>query len=426
MPIRRHHIVRLLDHISIPLSYKTFLPPIVFLLILGMVLPTLNVSAQQATAEVTPEATASPLGTITGKVTNGTANSTVPPDLVVTIVIDEGNASPQQFHTPINPDGSFHVDNVPIIADANYVAATLYHNHVFNSAFIKGSATPIDLPITIYEPTDDASVVSVKSTTIQVSNDGTALEFTQVINLHNSSDHIFTSSQDLGGGRYTSVSIPLPPGAQVVSTDDPTRYIIQQDKFTIVDTQPVFPGDDNQILVIYIIPYNGTPSLIEQPFNYPFNGDAKLLLWPETLGLTSTQFAALDKETANDREYQAYSATLALKPGEVIRYEISGSQAPTPSPMPFSGPPAANGTVIALVIIAVLAIAVVVILFALRSRQSAAPTSEQLIDALNRQIEALDRQHAAGELNHDLWHRQRAPLQARLDQLMGVDEGEES
>ncbi len=374
-----------------------------------------TVSAQSTTA------------TVTGHVTNGTAASTVPADLVITLVISPPNAQSQQLKADFHPDGSFIFNDVPIIADADYVAATIYRDRVFNSQFVKGAAgtSTFDLPITIYEPTEDPSVITVIGTIIQVSQGDSALEFRQVIRFRNTSDRIFTSSQDLGGGRFASVVIPLPPGAQVISFDNPNRYVVAQDKFTIIDSAPVFPGDDNQALIVYILPYDGSPALTEQVFNYPFDGQARLLLWPQTMGLKSGQLPPLDKETLGDREYQTYGAPLKLKPGDVLSYEISGGNGVAATPIPASSAPSgSNNAIFVLVLVIIAAVAGVAILLALRMRKTAAPTPEQLIDALTRQLENLDRQHASGELNHDIWHRQRAPLEARLNQLRGEDSDE--
>jgi len=47
------------------------------------------------------------------------------------------------------------------------------------------------------------------------------------------------------------------------------------------------------------------------------------------------------------------------------------------------------------------------------------PNPQALIDALVKQIAELDDDHKAGRLNHDVWHRQRAQLKARLAELLG-------
>lgn len=362
-----------------------------------------------------------PVGSVTGRVTNGTAASSVPSDLQVTLLVSEQGATVHSANTIVASEGSFVFDNVPIIADADYIAAVIHRDHIFSSPFVKGSAAPIDLPITIYEPTQDPSVLSIIGTVIQV-NPGAAdtLEFRQVVRFRNSSDRIYTTQQDVGGGHFASVVITLPPGAQVVSFDDPNRYIVAEEDFTVVDTVPIFPGDDNLSIVVYILPYDGKAAVIEQPFNYPFQGQGRLLISNQALAVKSDQLPELDKETLGETEYQAYGALLDLTPGGFIRYELSGGGASA-----ASSTSAASGDSVTMVLAVITALAIAIIggLLFMRTRRPAAPSTDQIIDGLIRQIEMLDRNHADGELNHDVWQRQRGALKARLDTLLGEGEG---
>jgi hypothetical protein len=63
-----------------------------------------------------------------------------------------------------------------------------------------------------------------------------------------------------------------------------------------------------------------------------------------------------------------------------------------------------------------------------RRARSAPPADVQvdknrLIDALTRQIAELDDSHDRGQINHDVYQRQRQQLKARLAELMGEDSG---
>jgi hypothetical protein len=253
-----------------------------------------------------------------------------------------------------------------------------------------------------------------------VSAQGSTLEVRQVIHFNNSSDRLYTTSTDLGDGRFGSVLISLPPGAQVVSLDNQTRYIESPADFSVLDTSPILPGNVHVVIIAYIIPYDNNAALIEQPMNYPFSGKAQLLVAPTTLSVKSDQLPPIDEQTIGDKQYKNYEAILQLKAGDVLRYEVSGAAANSSAANVAVSEGSSNAVLVILTALIVLGIIATVIAMVLRGRQNQAPRPEQLIDALTRQIALLDQKHAAGELPHDLWHQQRRPLQARLDELQGT------
>ena len=385
--------------------------------VIGQIPPTPDAAAA---AEATAEVTAAVHGTITGMVTNGTSASTVPSDLQVNLIISSGGNLVSRQQTNLS-DTSFTFTDVPIIAGADYVTAVIYRDRLFTSSFVSGDelVTTMDMPITIYELTEDPAVLSISGVVTQVSAIGDTLEVRQVFRFNNSGDRVFTTSNSLGDNVFASVIVSLPPGAQVVSFDDPNRYVVSDQNFSIVDTAPVFPGDDHLVVVVYILPYDGSPALIEQPVNYPMNGQVQLLVYPESLSVTSEQLPSLGPRTLGNNTYQAYGTTLSLASGDVIRYELSGAAAPAAEDVSVTTSSGdSNALPILLGIIGVAAILAGVLLY-LRGRKPAPANNAKLIDALMRQIAELDDAHAAGQLNHDLWHRQRDQLKAHLAELMG-------
>ncbi len=378
----------------------------------------------QENSSATPDViTSAPRGTVTGKVTNGTAASPAPTNISITLLINHENATVLHMDTQTAADGSFQFNDVPIVRGYDYVTAALYRDHIFNSAFLVGNAenTNLNLPINIYELTEDPTVLSISSSEAQISAQGGTLEVRQVIHFRNSSDRLYTTSKDLGNGRFGSVLISLPPGAQVVSLDNQTRYIVSPTDFTVLDTTPVLPGDVHVVIIAYIIPYDGTAALIEQVMNYPFAGSAKLLIAQTNLEVKSQQLPSTGNQMIADTQYKRYEGTLKLKAGEVIRYEVSGTSSTDISAAKITKIPASGNNTILFILTALIGLGVVatVLAIVLRQRQNRPIRADQLIDALTQQITLLDQKHAAGELSHDLWHQQRRPLQARLDELQG-------
>lgn len=381
-------------------------------------------TAAQETA--TPDVMAiAPRGIVTGKVSNGTAASPAPANVSVTLLINHENATLLKMNMQAAADGSFQFNDVPMVTGYDYVTAALYRDHIFNSVFAVGNAatTLFNLPITIYELTEDPSVLSISNSESQLNAQGNTLEVRQVIRFHNSSDRLYTTSKDLGDGRFGSVLISLPPGAQVVSLDNQRRYMVSARDFSVLDTNPVLPGDEHVVIIAYIIPYDGSTALIEQPMNYPFEGQARLLILQDTLQVNSQQFPTQGSQAIAESVYKRYDGTLKLKAGDVIRYEISGAAGVTNlSATTLTKVAAGSSNTIVFILTALIGIGVAATILALvlRQRQQNQPARpDQVIDALTRQIALLDEKHAAGELPHDLWHQQRRPLQARLEALRG-------
>ncbi len=343
--------------------------PLFLLFVLLLVLP-LAVSAQVSTpSEKTFNIR------IKGAVTNGTATGTVPADLRVSLVITrEGNTVAQL--AAVLTESEFLFKDVPVVAGDQMVAAAVYRDQVFSSSFVEVQAMvdSYNMPITLYELTEDPAVISISGTVIQVSAVGDKLEVRQIIQFRNSSDRLFTSSNDLGNGKFASVAVTLPPGSQIVSFDNPDRYVALQEQYSVVDTSPVYPGDDHQMVIVYLLPYDGQPAPLEQSFAYPLDGQARLLIWPDTLTVKSSQFPKQDSQTFGSNTYAAYGGELKLPAGETLRYELSGAAAT--APVTASAPAAASSSDILLVVVglAVLGAAVVAFFFLRGQRRPAKPS----------------------------------------------------
>jgi mono/diheme cytochrome c family protein len=374
----------------------------------------------EATSEVTLEASAR--GTVTGRITNGTAGGDQPKGLKVTLYASDGQ-NVQQFDTTTDDKGGYSFQNVPMLLNGDYVTVTTYRDRVFNSAFVKGEAgkTAFDLPITVYELTEDPAVITMTGTVVQINATGDSLEVRQVLRFRNTSDRAFTSSQDLGSGRFGSLVVPLPPGAQVVGFDNEQRYVVSQDKYTVVDTAPVLPGDDHLVVVVYLLAYDGKGAVIEQGINYAFDGQARLLLWPPTLAAGGDQFPSLGTENLSDRTYNSYGGALKVAAGGALRYELKGAAAPGAagvSTTPTGAVTSDNLLATLMLITGVGALVLAAVLF-FRGRSARRENQQQLVDALVRQIAELDDQHTAGQLDDESWTRQRSALKARLTELLG-------
>ncbi|MEO8396696.1 MAG: cytochrome c, partial [Chloroflexota bacterium] len=375
--------------------------------------PNSTAEAPNSTEEVGPTTV-----NISGQISNGTADGKVPPDQALTLFTFDANLDQKQTTGSANADGSFSFADVPFDAGSTYVVTTGYRDRVFASDLLSGDALKTDaadgalnLPIAIYELTEDADVIKISGLVTQVSAVGTSLQVAQVFNFTNTSDRAFTSSQKASNGDAISVAITLPPGA-VVFPDNSNRYVVDADKFTVFDTVPVLPKEQHLVQIVYLIQYDDD-AIIEQPMNYALSGPVRLLMNPISLTVTGDQFPPLGQETVGNTTYASFGAALTLAAGDILHYEVKGSGLSAAQNADRNAPVVTSNNLL-IIVIAVLVVAVLIGggLFLIGSRNRSGDS--QVINILVRQIAEIDSEHDAGRLDDDAYERQRAALKARL------------
>lgn len=378
--------------------------------------------------------TAATTGTITGRITNGTAGASVPADTPITLFIFPANEQPQQVTTTPNADGTFQFDDVSLQSDAQYITTTNYRDRIFTSDLVvpDAGATTLDLPLTIYELTEDTSVIEIGGLVTQVNVIGDNLEVAQVFSFRNTSDRAFTTGQTTTNGQPISVVVSLPPGSVVTGLGGgQDRYVVLPNDYLVVDTSPVLPGENHLVQVVYLIPYNGS-AIVEQPMQYPVNGQVRLLIRPTDTAVQSSQLPQLSVETIGQTDYQSYGGDLSLAAGEVIRYDVSGSA--LDSSQRSGGLIASSNLPMIILIVIVVEIVLIGGLYLWYRQRSGAKTRSSefsakgtsgadrtVIDGLIRQIAELDAAYQKGEIAEDAYQSQRAALKARLAELMTPD-----
>jgi mono/diheme cytochrome c family protein len=367
-----------------------------------------------ATAEV--EVAAAPLvpGRVSGRVTNGTAGGVVNPDLQVTLYIVDNQFNQQTQETTVADDGTFTFDAVPIANDYAYLVTTSYQGRTFGSRMTRGdsSSPALDIPITIYEITDDDSVITISDIATQISDLSNTLQVTQIMNFRNGSDRLYSQSGTIGGTRFASVVIPLPPGAQIQGTANETqRYTRSQDGTSLIDTRPVYPGEDHVVHITYTVPFEGKAD-IELPLSYGLNGPVQILLQSDRLSISSPQLAPLSPQTMGGVVFQTYGGNLALSAGANLRYSITQSAG-------FNT--IFSGNILAYVFIGVGSLAILgaaLLYFYERRFPRLSANNQQLVDVLIEQIAELDDMYQKKQINSKAYQAQRKRLKERLAKLM--------
>lgn len=383
-------------------------------------LQSVDVIGQAPPPAATEEATTnSQLSRVSGRVTNGTAGGSVPQDLVVYLRYGDLNGL-QTLETVVAADGTFSFADVPLMDGQNLLVYAFYRERLFTSVVATATAdnTVYELPLTIYELTEDPFVVTIQEMTVtieslQVENLGNGLVFTQRFIYRNTSDRAFSTSAPTGNGVYASLLALLPPGSVILNSPESQRYLIAQQQYALIDTMPVLPGDEHEIVAVYFLPYEDG-AIIEQPLNNALLGPVTIYIRPTSLSIIGSGLAEAEPLEDPSGEYKTYSGALDIGIGDVLRYEIRGLAFGSRNTSADASVVTADALLPFFAIVGLAVIALGGFLF-WRGRKS--PDRE--IDRLVRMIAELDAMHEAGKINHDLYRRQRAAYKAQLARLLG-------
>ncbi|MDX2078109.1 MAG: cytochrome c [bacterium] len=283
-------------------------------------------------AEVTPEVTQAPAprpsaqGTISGLITVGTAGAVLPPDTIVTLhVFDPFAQAETTFTAPIDANNNYRFEDVTITQGDYYFATVSFAGRNYGNQPVEGSSEfpNMDFPITVYETTTDANVISIENIVVQIQPSQGLLRFTQVVQILNSSDRLYVGTVPVDDTRNITIEMPLPIGAVVTEIIQSDQFLVDNSAFKITDTRPILPNQDHLIVVTYMMPYEND-AVMDFPVQNRFNGEIRVLVSTDELRVLGNGFTALGKETLGNTEYSVYGATLDLIPNDIVRYELSG------------------------------------------------------------------------------------------------------
>lgn len=366
-------------------------------------------------------------GTITGNVTNGTAGGTVPPDLMVSLrIFEQNNSQPPETVTEIDAAGNFRFEDVPIRQNVIYVVSGEYSGIPFITTSQQFTGEAMDMPLQIFETTDDPNVITISALQTQLRNlpNSRTLEVIQEYQFSNTSDRVFRTDRELPDDRRASLTFSLPPGAVVLEQNQ--SFVFDEEAFEYIDTRAVPPGQGYSSVFAYFVPFE-QDAIIEHDIFYPADpntGIALLTFNPSEIELVSSNFTEIPREAQGaqpitpDENQVTYGASLADLEG-LLSFELRTD------PVPIGT--SADSTIVtsdnfapALVIgLLIVLLFVGVFVFMARRQDATNQTRNDLIDALIDQMAKLERDHDAGTINHDVYQREKADLETRLDKLRG-------
>ena len=355
------------------------------------------------------------LGSVSGRVKQGTAGSQTPGDTIVQLQYGNAEMGVSRAETQVDAALTFRFDAIPIRDDFRYVVSAVYQGRLFSLPL---PALPADdVEITLYDLTDDAGALSISRIelvidAVKLADLGAGLYISQGISLRNESDRIFSSDRRFDDGREAVLLLRFPRGALIMSGDANGRYVVIEDMpnipNAIIDTLPVPPGEGHQVVMEYFLSY-AENATIEQEFNYAMDAELSVTL---AAGLSvSGEAAQLNDKGALAADYRRFSGRLQQDREPRLKLEITGD--------PFAVAGSEQAIVAGEHVLVLLAVAggAMALLTGLRYRRRRGGEIERLVAQLAR----LDEDHDQGRINHDLWHQRRRELKARLAELMAAD-----
>ena len=336
---------------------------------------------------------------VRGTVRTGTASADVPAGLQINLFGFDGEQEAVQQTVAADARGEFRFDQIESVPGRLFFTTVEYQGVVFRSelAHAPADASPLQLPLTIYETSSDTSGLTVER--LHVLIDFPEADLIRVLELWvlaNPSDRVIVSP----------LSIPLPAGAVNLAFEQGElgeRFELTEQGF--LDREPIPPGSGiDQLAFAFDLP---AISRFEQRVEQPVQA-VTVLVPAEGARVSGLQDRGVqDLGGLPMRNYTGGP----LNPGELLSFRVSGAVASSP---------AVAGTLFGTTAL------VGAGLLALRWWKLGKPQklpAQANADELIRAIARLDDEFERGEIAEAAYQRERAALKARA--LSGLRSGDD-
>jgi len=281
-------------------------------------------STPAATDSTTPSAEVSPTAQADVLVIDGTvtlaSGAAIPEGTFATLLLYNTTSGQvaQTLTTPILPDGKYEFTNIPADTTTVYLVTVDYSGVTYNSvpAHFDGTLFLFDMPITVYDTTDDLNVLTITQAHLQFdfSSAGQVQVMVLYVIINPGGNTVIVPSDG------TSVPfIQIPEGAESVN------YQLAQSSSPLLSAANGFallPGANMQygIITTFTLPY--TRRLVfTQPFSLPVS--SATIIVPEGVKVRSDQLTdagASGSQGTTNHLYQGGS----LASGSTLTLTISG------------------------------------------------------------------------------------------------------
>ncbi len=378
--------------------------------------PTSTISMPTATSQAdelppeTPEEAAT--GRIFGRITNGTSGGEVPEGLVVTLYGADGQAVVLEVEGEAGEGGEFVFEEVEMAPGRVFIVAAEHQGVLYftEAESMPTSLEPLELPLTIYDTTQDPAFVSVEQLHIFFYFYSPSVAgVLEVWGISNAGDRTFAPSE---GG----LEIILPEGASALRFQEGgmgDRFQLSERGF--FDLAPVRPGiGSSELLFAFDLPYERRLDFAQPMSLHTLAIDVFL---PEggpavrAGDLVDSGVSQVSTDT-----FRTYSAG-PIAAGEVLEFRISGRMPGVGSDADFTP---LMGLVIGGGLLGVALIGLGLWWYRFGGRPLSAEPGDDEDDAL-RAIAELDDEHAMGKISEAEYRERREELKQRALGFMQVE-----
>ena len=266
----------------------------------------------------------SPPAKLTVDVTNHTVNGATLTGEEVTLQLYSGQEPTDLLQAKISEDGKAIFTNIPTGSGMAAVARVKHQNMIFKSppVVLDPPGSEFSASVEVFDVSTDTSKLSIGVHHIMVAVRSTSLEFTEYMQLINSSDMAVIGSQRDDHNRPVVIRIRLPEGFKELAESsylEPEALVVTDDGF--YDTMAVPPGE-HQVAFSYKIDLHRGTMKIARGITLPTT--EFMVFWEQG----RSKLEGLGEP--NDRLVNAGGAPIeyyrrsGLKPGDEVAFQISG------------------------------------------------------------------------------------------------------
>lgn len=384
----------------------------------------------------TPSAT----GTISGKITNQ-SGSALPADLKVVLHVFSHDPVSNAFseldslNTTVDASGNYAFANVAIPTNYAYFVSVDHGGTTYSSQPVVPAAgvTTYDLPLDIYDTTNDLSVLVADQ--VHIILDYSKPDVIQVVEFY-SITNPSTKTVIAASKGAPLINVTLPKGYKNLQFQDGAigdRFVQTGEGFGDTSAIPPSAAPASSAVNPSATPAANTAFQIIFAYDLPYSTNFDFVQ-PFSLNVTETQFLVsegvkaqapgiMDGDIAdmgNDGgKYQRYKVG-SFKSGQTMTVTVSGE--PIKNSQPIAGNDTSRNLIIGIGTLGLVLMLAGGWLF-LRDRkripekrfapQANSLTREEILDA----IIALDDQHNAGNIAHDAYQQRRAELKEKFQEV---------
>lgn len=259
------------------------------------------------------------LGVVHGTIRNASESGVVPIDLEITLHGLDGQQEVIAETTLVGHDSEYLFEDLEIVPGRLFFVTFLYKGVAYQStmAHLTQSETMLELPVTIYETTNDANQVSVDRLHLlfEFPNQG-VIRVVEMWVLSNRSDRMLVS-QD--GGAVVQISLPL--GATDLRFEQGAEDSFSLTEHGFAYISPLMPGMDvEQLNFSFDMPYEGQLAF-RQVVSYPV--EAVVVLLPED-GVKVQGDGLQDQSDLSTVEGMDGYTIGPLSAGDILALNLSG------------------------------------------------------------------------------------------------------